>query len=96
MAYDVVNEVNVYSCVGHPLKQDIQDIVNWLLNDTFQSAFQRKHLLVQRTFCHSCVGLYSGIEKLKVENGLALQDILTEVHHYVHRCAGFFCLVVFS
>uniref|UniRef100_A0A914V2L8 Activator 1 subunit 5 n=1 Tax=Plectus sambesii TaxID=2011161 RepID=A0A914V2L8_9BILA len=66
MAYDVVNEVNVYSCVGHPLKQDIQNIVNWLLNDTFQSAFQR-------------------IERLKVENGLALQDILTEVHHYVHR-----------
>lgn len=32
MAYKDVTEDNVYTCVGHPLKIDIQNIVNWLLN----------------------------------------------------------------
>lgn len=33
MAYKDVTEVNVYQCVGHPQKADIQNIVGWLLND---------------------------------------------------------------
>lgn len=32
MAFDKVNEENVYSCVGHPQKNDILNIYNWLLN----------------------------------------------------------------
>ncbi|GAB6023931.1 Replication factor C (RF-C) subunit [Chamberlinius hualienensis] len=66
MAYNVVNEENVYSCVGHPLKKDISEMVNCLLNDTFTDA-------------------YNKLLKLKLAKGLALQDILTEVHQYVHR-----------
>ncbi|XP_077510513.1 replication factor C subunit RfC3 [Amblyomma americanum] len=66
MAFDEVNETNVYLCVGHPLKEDISDIVSTLLNEDF-------------TFS------YSHISKLKVGKGLALQDVLTQVHLYVHR-----------
>lgn len=62
----VVNEDNVYTCVGHPLKKDIASIVNWMLNDSFSMA-------------------YSNIQHLKVQKGLSLQDILTEVHAFVHR-----------
>ncbi|XP_070573347.1 replication factor C subunit 5-like isoform X2 [Ptychodera flava] len=66
MAYDVVSEDNVYTCVGHPLKSDIANIVGWMLNDNFSTA-------------------YNNIIELKTIKGLALHDILTEVHKYVHR-----------
>ncbi|XP_011432740.2 replication factor C subunit 5-like [Crassostrea angulata] len=66
MAHDVVNEDNVYTCVGHPLRRDIENIINWVLNENFTSA-------------------YNNILEMKTEKGLALQDILTEVHTYVHR-----------
>lgn len=44
MAYKNVTEVNVYQCVGHPQKSDIQNIIGWLLNDaecqeTYRSEF---------------------------------------------------------
>ncbi|XP_031556560.1 replication factor C subunit 5-like [Actinia tenebrosa] len=66
LAFDVVNEVNVYLCTGQPLRSDISKIVEWMLNEDFATA-------------------YNNIMKLKTLKGLALQDILTEVHTYVHR-----------
>jgi len=66
MAFPVVNEDNVYTCVGHPLKSDIQDIVTWMLNDSFSVA-------------------YSKTMDVKTIKGLSLQDIVTEIHTYVHR-----------
>ncbi|TRY62572.1 hypothetical protein TCAL_00479 [Tigriopus californicus] len=39
MAFDQVNEDNVYTCVGHPLKSDITNIVNWMLNESFNTAY---------------------------------------------------------
>uniref|UniRef100_A0A2R5LIQ2 Activator 1 subunit 5 n=2 Tax=Ornithodoros turicata TaxID=34597 RepID=A0A2R5LIQ2_9ACAR len=66
MAFEEVNENNVYQCVGHPLKSDISNIVNVLLNENFPFS-------------------YDQINKLKISKGLALQDVLTQVHLYVHR-----------
>lgn len=66
MAYDEVTEDNVYLCVGHPPRRDIENIVKWMLNDHFSVA-------------------YNNIMAVKTAKGLALQDVLTEVHHYVHR-----------
>lgn len=66
MAFEIVNEQNVYTCVGHPLKSDIKKIVTWLLNEDFVIAYQN-------------------INKLKTLKGLALQDILNQVHLYIHR-----------
>ncbi|PVD39041.1 hypothetical protein C0Q70_01668 [Pomacea canaliculata] len=66
MAFDEVNEENVYTCVGHPLRRDIENIVKWVLNDGFKEA-------------------YSNIVQVKMAKGLALQDILTEIHAYIHR-----------
>ena len=40
MAYKEVTEDNVYTCVGHPLKNDISNIVEWLLNDDFSVAYK--------------------------------------------------------
>lgn len=45
MAFDVVNEDNVYTCVGHPLKSDIANVVNWMLNESFSTAYDNiQHL----------------------------------------------------
>ena len=41
MAFDEVNEDAVYTCVGHPLRSDIRNIVHWMLNDNFQTAYKR-------------------------------------------------------
>ena len=41
MAFDVVDENNVFTCVGHPLKSDIANIVNWMLNDNFSEAYNK-------------------------------------------------------
>jgi replication factor C subunit 3/5 len=67
MAYKNVTEDNVYTCVGHPLKKDITNIVNWLLN------------------VESFKVIYDKIQQLKTLKGLALEDILTEIHLYVQR-----------
>ena len=39
MAYHTVDEDTVYTCVGHPLRRDIENIVNWLLNEAFITAY---------------------------------------------------------
>lgn len=66
MAFGEVNEINVYTCVGHPLKSDIHKIVNYLLNESFTDA-------------------YNQINNLKTLKGLALQDVLTQVHIFIHK-----------
>uniref|UniRef100_A0ABD2WPQ7 Activator 1 subunit 5 n=1 Tax=Trichogramma kaykai TaxID=54128 RepID=A0ABD2WPQ7_9HYME len=39
LAYGNVTEQNVYSCVGHPLPVDIKNILNWLLNESYEYAY---------------------------------------------------------
>lgn len=67
MAYKDVTEANVYACVGHPQKIDIEAIVGWLLNTADYKE------------------CYDNIHKLKLDKGLALEDILREVHKFVMR-----------
>ncbi|XP_063904709.1 replication factor C subunit 5 [Zophobas morio] len=66
LAYNEVTEENVYTCVGHPLKNDIESIVKWLLSEDFRTC-------------------YKNVRELKMIKGLALNDIITEIHRYVHR-----------
>ncbi|KAL3278810.1 hypothetical protein HHI36_016332 [Cryptolaemus montrouzieri] len=40
LAYNDVTEDNVYSCVGHPLKRDVENIVKWLLNESFNICYK--------------------------------------------------------
>ncbi|CAG9857368.1 unnamed protein product [Phyllotreta striolata] len=75
LAYKNVTEDNVYTCVGHPLRTDIENIVKWLLNENFSDT-------------------YKNIRELKMIKGLALHDILTEVHKYIHRIEFPFDLMI--
>ncbi|KAL1491005.1 hypothetical protein ABEB36_011667 [Hypothenemus hampei] len=65
-AYKNVTEDTVYSCVGHPLRSDIENVLKWLLSEDIKTA-------------------YKNIQELKTIRGLALSDVLTEVHKLVHR-----------
>lgn len=66
VGFKLVNEDNVYICTGNPLREEIQAIVNWMLNESYTVA-------------------YKNISELKIKKGLALQDILTEVHTLIHK-----------
>ncbi|XP_037934930.1 replication factor C subunit 5-like isoform X2 [Teleopsis dalmanni] len=67
MAFDIVNEDNVYTCVGHPLRKDIEHILQTLMStENFETA-------------------YNEIQGIKSVKGLALEDILTELHQFVMR-----------
>jgi len=66
MAFDVINQDNIYVCTGHPLASDIENCVRWLLNESFGSTYDK-------------------ITELKVRKGLALQDIITDVHEFIHE-----------
>ncbi|KAL1923137.1 uncharacterized protein VTP21DRAFT_9513 [Calcarisporiella thermophila] len=65
-AYDRIDESEIYSCTGNPHPRDIQQIVDWMLQNEFTTA-------------------YSNISKMKTEKGMALQDIITEVHEFVEQ-----------
>ena len=54
MAYDEVTEDNVYTCVGHPLTRDIENIVNWVLNDNFTTCYHSILEAISLTMFHIC------------------------------------------
>lgn len=73
---------------GHPLKSDIANVVSWMLNEEFTSAYSSKSRAVFFFLLRIQANLYcrlSEIRDLQTFKGLALQDILTEIHLYVHK-----------
>lgn len=49
MAFGEVTEETVYTCTGHPLKSDIANILDWMLNQDFTTAY-RSILFESSTF----------------------------------------------
>ncbi|RWS26489.1 replication factor C subunit 5-like protein [Leptotrombidium deliense] len=68
MAFDVVNEKNVYLCCGQPQKSDITFILESLLNESFSD-------------------IYKKIRDLQQSRGIALIDIITQIHTFIHKNA---------
>jgi len=66
MASDDVSEEAVYTCTGNPLPRDIQQIVEWIMNQSFAEAF-------------------ASLSQMQVLKGLALVDIIQELHEWVFR-----------
>ena len=81
-----VSEYTVYRCTGHPQRQDITNVVNWALNEDFSTAYKNIQTLKTcegNTFISIHFSLLLKLQPRPL--GLSLQDILTEVHLYVHR-----------
>ncbi|XP_076635244.1 replication factor C subunit RfC3 isoform X1 [Colletes latitarsis] len=98
LAFGEVTEDNVYSCVGHPRPIDIKNIANWLLNESYELCYcsilfvtytQLLNLITlflhTRHFVYSLTYRYTEIQDIKLKKGLALQDILTELHLFVNK-----------
>ena len=64
MAFGQVTELHVYQCTGSPMPADVEQVLRWLLQEDFVTAF-------------------NNIWQLMTGKGLALQDILTELHNHV-------------
>lgn len=41
MAYNLVNEINVNKCIGYPQRNQVSKIINALINDNFDTCFNR-------------------------------------------------------
>ena len=87
LAFNKVSEENVYNCVGHPSKNDMVNVINWLLNDEFSTIYNR--IKYKKTFEIISYLKYisfffrEGLIHLKTLRGYALQDIITEVCRFV-------------
>lgn len=51
MAFGKVTEETVYTCTGHPLKSDIANILDWMLNQDFTTAYKSILSHVLPTVC---------------------------------------------
>uniref|UniRef100_A0A0N5AZ16 AAA domain-containing protein n=1 Tax=Syphacia muris TaxID=451379 RepID=A0A0N5AZ16_9BILA len=54
MAFPEVNEQNVYLCVGQPMPSDVMNVIKYLLNDSFEDAFNKiENMRIERGFALS-------------------------------------------
>ena len=60
------NKFLILLFLGHPKSKDIEDILEWMLNKDFTTA-------------------YRNVMRMKTEKGMALQDVLEEIHSFVHK-----------
>ena len=51
MAHDEVSEKTVYLCTGQPLPSDIAQIVEWMLNLDFSTAYNSECVVVYNIIC---------------------------------------------
>ncbi|KAF5270609.1 hypothetical protein FQA39_LY01347 [Lamprigera yunnana] len=63
LAFKNVTEDNVYTCVGHPLKSEIENIIKWLLNENFKDTYNSILFLILN---------YGDIENLVEDEGSSL------------------------
>ena len=95
--YGKVDEDAVYKCTGSPHPRQIAQIVERMLNDEFQTSFKRiPHFsLYHQAFSSKMWSqlpltvraffllLPSGIQDIKINHGLALQDIISSIYDYL-------------
>merc|ERR1712117_800162 len=88
MAFDnKVNEDNVYTCVGHPLRSDITNIVNWMLNESFSTA--HKNILHLKTLkglslLDILTEVHTYVHRLEIPDKIKIH-LLTKMADLEHR-----------
>lgn len=86
MSHKNVTEQTVYTCVGHPQPKDIETIVNWLLNtESIKEIYQSESITNIPMLDSYKFYIFTEIQELKIMKGLALENILKEVHLFVQR-----------
>ena len=84
MASEVVDEQAVYLCTGNPLPQDIEQVAQWLFNESFAIVFEGAALPLTPLWCckvvYESIFIGAGILDMQMEKGLALLDIIQQLH----------------
>lgn len=81
-AYDVTGETEIYNCTGAPHPKDIETVVNSMLGDEFTTSYQSACRIRIRCTRHLLTS-FPVISAMKIERGLALQDMITGAYEYV-------------
>lgn len=83
----------MYQCTGNPEPADVEEIMRTMMNDSFETAYQRASSLTT-AYRHRFVrepkqrpdttnpNTIAGISSLKAEKGLALQDIIQGIYDF--------------
>ena len=72
MASSEVSEVSVYTCVGHPLRKDIEAMVDWVLNENFTTAYKS---ILKRTMIFFSFIIVTGLLVTRYSNNY---DIISQ------------------
>ena len=75
VAFEEVNERNVYLCTGQPLPTDIAKIVEWMLNEDFSTAYQSKNTTLFVNFHTLGANLSSSLDVLCGQGTFVLQEV---------------------
>lgn len=79
-AYDTIDETAVYNCTGNPHPKDIERVVQSMMSDEFGTSFDcescrwENHTAMLRTIV---------ITSLKLDKGLALQDLIAGAYDFL-------------
>lgn len=80
-AYDLTGETEIYNCTGNPHPADIETVVNSMLSDEFTTSYQSKYIRNPK-LCR-LLTMCAVITRLKMERGLALQDLIGGAYEYI-------------
>lgn len=79
LAFDVVNEKNVYACVGQPNPEIIKRILKILLTETIEQAIERE-IFSQPA---PVIFTFSEISQIQVDHAISVADILENITDHV-------------
>ena len=79
-AYEQIGETEIYNCTGAPQPKDIETVVKSMLGDEFTTSYQSNALLFSKRLRPNSRPV---INALKIERGLALQDLITGAYDYI-------------
>lgn len=81
-AYDQIDETAVYNCTGNPHPKDIERVVQSMMSDEFGTSYSCKHRQQSRSRFVTA-HLMTVISSLKIEKGLALQDMISGAYDFL-------------
>uniref|UniRef100_A0A0R3RYU3 Activator 1 subunit 5 n=1 Tax=Elaeophora elaphi TaxID=1147741 RepID=A0A0R3RYU3_9BILA len=91
MAFKIVNERNVYQCVGYPLPSDVEKIVRILLNDSIEDAYTKiEEIRRERAFALSDIlnSMHDFIFRLDIPSKLLSQLMICMADIEYHLSQG--------
>jgi len=81
-AYERIGETEIYTCTGSPHPSDIEAIINSMLSEEFTASHQSEHSYFTLR-ARRLPRWWPEINALKIDRGLALQDLLAGAYEYV-------------